>query len=326
MTDFRVATWNVQNLFEAGTDDGPATAVQYDAKLASLAALIDQLQPHVLALQEVGPEPALVALQQALTLQMSHRLLGIADDRGIRCALLSTLPLSNAVNVRPFPTGLLPVQCGDDPEGPQGPRTMNQMGRGALQATVTFNGRDVRVISCHLKSKLLTFPGGRFQATDDDERARHASYALFRRSSEATTLRCHMTAQLAGQGKTEALVLAGDMNDEVDAATTQILNGPPGSEIGTAGFARPDKGDASRTWNLAPAIPEAERFSRVYRGRGELIDHLFASHWLVNDGRLGEVRTFKAMGQALPSVEDDPGDLRGEPGSDHAAVMATFNL
>jgi hypothetical protein len=33
-----------------------------------------------------------------------------------------------------------------------------------------------------------------------------------------------------------AVILTGGMNDELDAGTTQILNGPPGSEIGTAGF------------------------------------------------------------------------------------------
>ncbi len=38
------------------------------------------------------------------------------------------------------------------------------------------------------------------------------------------------------------------MNDEMDAATTQILNGPPGSEIGTVGFGRPDDGDGDRMW------------------------------------------------------------------------------
>jgi hypothetical protein len=44
-------------------------------------------------------------------------------------------------------------------------------------------------------------------------------------------------------------------NDEVEAATTQILNGPTGSEIGTGGFNQPDHGDRQRLWNLASRIP-----------------------------------------------------------------------
>jgi hypothetical protein len=59
----------------------------------------------------------------------------------------------------------------------------------------------------------------------------------------------------------------GDLNDEVKAATTQILNGPPGSEIGTGGFDQPGHGHRQRLWNLAPRIPEAQRSSRIYRGR-----------------------------------------------------------
>ena len=120
-----------------------------------------------------------------------------------------------------------------------------------------------------------------------------------------------------------AVILTGDMNDELEAATTQILNGPTGSEIGTAGFAQPDAGDGDRMWNLAPLIPAERRFSRVYRGRPELIDHVFVSHLLA--GRTSAVTTATAEG-ALPSIEDNPNARRGKPGSDHSAVVATFDL
>jgi hypothetical protein len=36
-----------------------------------------------------------------------------------------------------------------------------------------------------------------------------------------------------------AVVVLGGLNDEVEAATTQILNGPPGSEIGTSASTAP---------------------------------------------------------------------------------------
>ena len=75
--------------------------------------------------------------------------------------------------------------------------------------------------------------------------------------------------------------MLGDLNDEPLAATTQILLGPPGSEIGTAGFDRPDRGDAARLWNLAPLIPAEHRSTRVFSGRRELIDHVLVSRFLV---------------------------------------------
>jgi hypothetical protein len=73
-----------------------------------------------------------------------------------------------------------------------------------------------------------------------------------RRASEATTLRAHLDGLLAGRGREMAVALMGDMNDELDAATTLILNGPPGSEIDTDGFEQPDQGDGDRMWNLPP--------------------------------------------------------------------------
>ena len=99
-------------------------------------------------------------------------------------------------------------------------------------------------------------------------------------------------------------MVLGDLNDEVDAATTQILNGPPGSEIGTGGFDQPDHGDHQRLWNLAPRIPEAQRFSRKYRGRNELIDHIFVSHALV--GKIAQDHVTTDAAGPTPSIDDDP--------------------
>ena len=115
------------------------------------------------------------------------------------------------------------------------------------------------------------------------------------------------------------MVVLGDLNDEPTAATTQILLGPPGSEIGTPGFERPDQGDGARLWNLAPRIPEERRFSRAFRGRGELIDHLLVSHALVQ--RVEDVGT--GPGEA-PSITEDPRARRDEPASDHLPVVAPF--
>ena len=323
MSELRVMTWNVENLFEPEDADGPGARTEFEAKIESLAAVIDQAKPHVVALQEIGSESALTRLSSQLTQTMPHQLVGVPDGRGIAVAFLSQRVLGDRVDIAQFPAGMLPVQSGDDPPGPAGPATMNGLSRDALQVTIRAGGRDVHVISCHLKSKLLTFPGGRFSPDDEDQRARFAAYALHRRTAEATTLRTHLNGLLAGTGRETAVVLAGDLNDEVDAATTQIFNGPPGSEIGTDGFGLPDGGDGDRMWNLAPKIPAKERFSRRYRGRNELIDHIFVSHHLGT--RTKSVRTLIAQTH-LPSITDDPGEQRGSPGSDHSAVVATFEL
>jgi predicted extracellular nuclease len=325
VAQFRVMSWNVENLFDVGDEAGPETQAELDAKIESLRAVIDAQEPHVVALQEIGSENALARLQAALTKPLPHRELAEPDERGIRVGFISGRVLHDAAEVRPFPAGLLPIQVGDDPPGPDGPRIISQMGRSALRVTVRANNRDVHLVSAHLKSKLLTYPGGSFTPTDEDQRARFASYALFRRASEATTVRAHLDALLDGDGRNVPVVLAGDMNDEVSAATTLILNGPPGSEIGTVGFEQSDLGDGDRMWNLAPLIPEERRFSRLYRGRMELIDHIFVSHFLVTGTHTTDVTTVVAE-PGMPSIEDDPTVRQGEAGSDHAAVVATFDF
>jgi len=164
MAELRVMTWNVENLFVPGDGEGPESGAAYRAKLASLAAVIDEARPHVLALQEVGSSEALRGLQSTLGWEMRHMALGEPDARGIGVAYLSTRVLHDRIDVRVFPNGLLPVQVGDDPPGPDGPALMNQMGRGALDVTIRAGGRDVTVVNSHLKSKLLTFREGRIHA------------------------------------------------------------------------------------------------------------------------------------------------------------------
>jgi len=63
----------------------------------------------------------------------------------------------------------------------------------------------------------------------------------------------------------------------------------------------------------------------VFKGRAELIDHIFASHRLVNPANLPAVETVRDPAP-LPSMGDDPNSRRNLAGSDHAALCATFDV
>lgn len=82
--------------------------------------------------------------------------------------------------------------------------TVTAMGRPALQARVEAVGTQLTLVCCHLKSKLLAYPGGRFNPRDEDERARYAVYALHRRAAESATVRGWATRLLDGQGQQRA--------------------------------------------------------------------------------------------------------------------------
>jgi endonuclease/exonuclease/phosphatase family metal-dependent hydrolase len=151
----------------------------------------------------------------------------------IRVGVLSRLPLSDVEQPSRFPAPLPPVQVDDDGN------TIDAMGRGALRVRVAAGAHQLDVVTCHLKSKLLTFPRRRFQPHDEGERARFAAYALDRRAAETVTVRAYADRLLDGHGDERAVIVLGDLNDEPLAASTQTLLGPPGSEIDTAGFDRP---------------------------------------------------------------------------------------
>ncbi|RIQ37426.1 endonuclease/exonuclease/phosphatase family protein [Jiangella rhizosphaerae] len=311
-----IGTWNLENLFRPGAEDGrPPDQATYEAKLDALAGTVGRMAPDVLAVQEVGESAALDDLVERLDGDWTTHVSAHPDSRGIRVGVISRLPVDETEDLVAYAGGVGPVRATD------GGELSAEMGRGAFRARVrTAAGDAVDVVTCHLKSKLLSYPGGRFAPRDESERARYGAFALYRRAAEAATVREWANTLLDGDGQDRSLVVCGDLNDEPGAATTQILLGPGGSEIGTPGVDRPDAGDAWRLWNTAPLIPEARRYSRVYRGRGELIDHVLVSHRLLR--RIEKADSLVDRG--LPSVTDDPRPRAAAADSDHAPVVATF--
>ncbi|MFD6905522.1 endonuclease/exonuclease/phosphatase family protein [Streptomyces sp. NPDC060077] len=309
-----LGTWNLENLYRPGGPFGPEDEAAYESKLAALAAVVTELDPVLLGVQEVGDPRALEDLAGLLDDDWHIALSEHADGRGIRVGFLSRTEPTVVADTAAFPAKLRPVQADD--AGP----AAGEAGRGFLAVEVAGEQGPLRVAVCHLKSKLLSYPNGRFHPRDEGERARYGAYALYRRAAEAATLRALADELLDGDGRDRDVAVLGDLNDEVQAATTQILLGPPGSEIGTPGHGRPDNGDAARLWDVAPLIPAGRRYSRVSSGRRELIDHVLLSHRLVR--RVAEAGTGLPDEGAprLPSVGPDPGERRGAAGSDHAPV------
>ncbi|MCL8010691.1 endonuclease/exonuclease/phosphatase family protein [Streptomyces sp. AS02] len=309
-----LGTWNLENLYRPGGEFGPRDKAAYETKLAALAAVVTELDPALLGVQEVGEPEALRDLVGMLGGDWHVALSEHPDGRGIRVGVLSRTELRVLHDTQAFPAKLVPVQA-DDEGG-----TASRAGRGFLAVETETGAGPLRMAVAHLKSKLLTYPNDRFFPRDEGERARYGAYALYRRAAEATALRALADVLLAGDGRERAVAVVGDLNDEVQSATTQILLGPPGSEIGTPGFRTDDKGDLGRLWNVAPLIPVERRFSRVNSGRRELIDHVLCSHLLAHRVTAAGTGVPGAGSPELPSVGADPQERRGAAGSDHAPV------
>jgi endonuclease/exonuclease/phosphatase family metal-dependent hydrolase len=313
---FTVMSWNVENLF---TPD-PAEQADSDAKLDALAGVIAAAHPDAVALQEVGDDAALEALRTRLGADWISVVSTHFEARHpIRVAWLSPRPLTDVAEVVDLPARLSPVTVDDDGTA------ITRLGRGGLAVTCTTEtGAEVRAVTAHLKSNLLSFPGGRFDTIDEGERVRYGVYALNRRAAEAAALREWATGALAGEEAGRPVEVCGDLNDTLDAATTQLLLGPPGSQFGTGGFDRPDRGDGQRLWATGHWMSPPDNWSRINQGRPELIDHILISHTMTQ-----QVLEAAAIPLAVPSVGVTPElgpRAAGEPPSDHRPVRARFDL
>ena len=142
-----VMSWNVENFFTPAAGDQKA----YQEKVAELAAVITAAAPDLVALQEVGDPEAFEALRSALGAGWTGVLSTHFDpSHAIRVGWLSHGDLTEVEEVVDLPTALSPVKVADDGT------TITQLGRGALAVTyTTTSGTKVRVLTCHLKSKLL---------------------------------------------------------------------------------------------------------------------------------------------------------------------------
>ena len=143
-------------------------------------------------MQEVGEPEALADLVARLDGEWEVET-GTVFEPGhpIRVGVLSRTPVSEVEQVSEFPARLRPVQADDAGD------TLHAMPRGALRVR---DAAALDLVICHLKSKLLTFPGGRFSPRDEGERARYAAYALQRRGAEAATVRAAADRLLDGAG------------------------------------------------------------------------------------------------------------------------------
>ncbi len=91
-----LGTWNLENLFLPGRPSGPKDKAAYETKLASLAAVITELDPTLLGVQEVGDVAALRDLLGMVGGDWHTAVSEHPDGREIRVGFISRVPLAGA--------------------------------------------------------------------------------------------------------------------------------------------------------------------------------------------------------------------------------------
>jgi endonuclease/exonuclease/phosphatase family metal-dependent hydrolase len=304
-----IATFNVKNLLEPAGERDRAVLPQ---KLAFIARALARCDADVVGLQEVGGEELVRAVleQPEAPRGYGEPLLGAADARGIRCALLSRLRIGSArvhtASALPFPAFV----AGDP--SPFGARL--PLRRGIVHARVDAVGvGPVDVMVVHFKSPR---PVAERDASGREReglgqaspraKAEGTLRSLVWRAAEALHVRGIVDEVLrstAGEQGPARVVVIGDMNDTPDSPVLRTLRA---------------WGDGA-LFDCTSNIEDSARFSLIHDGRRTQLDHILASAGLYS--RLQSARFLnEELREHEGSVEADAMTVD----SDHAALVARF--
>jgi endonuclease/exonuclease/phosphatase family metal-dependent hydrolase len=300
----RIATFNLKDFFLPRNDAERSVA---PGKLVNLADNLRRANADVVALQEVGEEQQLDRLVKAVPeLGYGAPVVGTTDKRGIRCAILSRLPVQwsqvHTAKTLPFPRF---IEGDADPFAERIP-----LRRGIVHVRVEAPEiGEIDVLTTHFKSNLPV----RLRAKDGREiedlttraRAESAMRSLVQRAAEALFIR-GLVDDLMKHSPDHAVCVLGDLNDHHDSLPVRILRG----------YGAPSH-DALRA--AAELLPAEQRYSCFHGNEKTMIDHI-----LVSERLFGFAKGYEIFNEGLryhgPHVEP----IAPTEDSDHALCVATF--
>jgi endonuclease/exonuclease/phosphatase family metal-dependent hydrolase len=317
-----LATYNVMNLLEPREPCEPRDQAreQLRRKIEAIGAMLRECDADVVALQEIGSAALVSAVVAAVPgAGYAEPIVGTADARGIRCAIVTRLPLL-AARVHTAEALAFPAFVATDPS-PFGARI--PLRRGVVHAVVDAPGTGaVHVFSAHFKSRigvpLLDAAGREVPPTSARARSEAALRSLVWRAAEALFVRALVDDALASGTSTTSTtsttsatappasaIVAGDLNDLPGSPVLAALRGEGPGEL----------------FDCTSRIPSEARYSLFVEGRGVQIDHVLATAGLY--GRLAGARFANAgLRDHGPFVPGVPEELSVD--SDHAPLVVTF--
>ncbi|MFQ5595275.1 MAG: endonuclease/exonuclease/phosphatase family protein [Anaerolineae bacterium] len=310
--EYTVATFNVENFFDDIVDQGKTqtrqasslvSAAELELKLDKLAEVIhdDLREPTILGLQEVEKTELLEALaaRPEIETQYDAVLIQGPDNRGInvglmydreRVNILESEQLQGCTTLSPN-TGGPGMPCDTNGDGTDDGNLL--FGRPPLQVRLLVNqasgageGDVMWVIVAHFKSKR-----GGAEETEP------------RRIEQARFL-AGVVNELLAETPGARVIILGDLNDFFDSPPINTLT---------------SEAPLGNLWFQAPA---AERYSFIFEGRAEVLDHVLITPALVEDFvRIEPVHINADFPDSWSQVPN-----RGRRSSDHDPVLIRFRI
>ncbi len=306
----RLATYNLENLGVRADEDTPASRDRLPLHLDALRGVIRRLDADAVAFQELLDPALLEPLLHGM--DYPHVAVGPRGSSELLCGVFSRHPLADAEPV-----------AGDvdfavtDPKSGLEMAVRGAFSRPALRVRWLAPGLPVTLFVVHWKSKIPSptpsrrpGPGEPWASLADAAEGRLATE--IKRLSQAVRLRAMVDRELAAAPRARVAVL-GDFNDGLESEGVRIV----------AGDASACNSPSLRGAELVPAelsLPAELRFTQIYEGHREMLDHILLSpslvpHWV-------ETRAFneRLRETALPTAGVP------EPGSDHAPLLVTLRV
>jgi endonuclease/exonuclease/phosphatase family metal-dependent hydrolase len=324
MSAFRIATFNLENLGDSGTDDAGL-----DLRIEALRPQLLRLNADILCLQEVNAqqEPghgrslrALDALLQETPYAGYQRAVTTSTSGGKprdvqNLVILSRFPILAS---REYLNDLVPCPgyCPATALPPQEAAQPIGWERPILHATVGLeDGTPLHVINLHLRAPLPSFiPGQKLEPfvwKSVDGWAEGTFIAEIKRTGQALETR-FLIDSLLDADPHAAIVVLGDFNADGREAPLRILRGDV-DETGNAALA-----DRVLT-PLELSLPADRRFSVLHYGHALMLDHILVSRALLARFRTAEIHNELLTDELVAFFAG-----RRNADSFHAPVVAEF--
>ena len=321
-TAMRIATFNLENF-----DDTPKPSLTTRVEL--MQPELVRLRADVLCLQEVNSQDdgaggrnlrALDTLLSGTPYENFSRV-ATADGQG------TPFQLRNQVILSRFPI-LAHDQIHDHTLAPSYRRVTAippdqaaipiDWERPILTATLDLGaGQELHVFNLHLKSKLPTeIPGQKldqFTWKTAEGAAEGSFLSSMKRVGQALETRRLIDALFDADAHA-MIAVCGDFNSDINDVPVTAIRG----DVAETG--NPDL--ATRVLIACEnSVPEPARYSLIYNGRGEMIDHILVSRALLSAYETTQVDNELLHDESIAFATDVL-----YPESDHAPVVATFTL
>lgn len=301
--DFRLATWNLQNL---GREDNPGTV--YDEKLEFLAGVLATIDADLVVVNEVRAPEAFDELCGRVG-RYQERFLADAptDFRRIHTGMMTRLEVLARGQWYEFPA-VVPGRGGEI-ERAKFRRPVPWLRVRASEAETLL------VVGVHLKSDRPEL-----ESISDAEPPRRQvvlghALAVTGRTMEAAGLRCLLDEALQRRPN-EPVVVTGDFNDGPASDVVRLVSGIEG------GLTETSEGKRLALHAATAGLPPERRYSYEGWERREQLDHILVSHHLA--GRVKRTGIENDL-LGVPDNRERPPRAPGYPRSDHAPVWAEFS-